>query len=46
MSKKSIEKSKQFSWESIAKEYLRLYEKALSQSSSKSKLSEYTSATH
>ncbi len=29
MSKKSLEKSKQFSWESIAKQYLEFYERAL-----------------
>ena len=44
MSQKSLEKSKLFSWESIAKQYLELYEKSLNQFSSKSKQLEYTSA--
>ncbi len=46
MSKNSIKKSKQFSWETIARQYLELYEKSLSQSSLKSKLSEYTFVNH
>lgn len=46
MSQKSIEKSKQFSWETIAKQYLELYEKSLNRFSSESKQLEYTSVKH